>query len=134
GRRRCGTTEFAARSVRTGRGGAFRGRRERGRGGGRGVGRVSGVVGTAVVGDVRQSGAASRCRRAAPRAWSAAGARAHLRHAPVARRNAAGTAVGAAVRGSAGGRGDDGRGWRRGSVAAAAAMPAGDGGGRAVRL
>ena len=61
--------------------------------------------------------------RAAPRARAAAGARAHLRHAPAARRNAAGAAAGAAARRRPAGRGDDGRGRRGGGVAAAAAVP-----------
>ena len=102
--------------------------------GGRGAGRVGGAVGAAVAGDVRQPGAAPRCRCAAPRARPAAGARAHLRHAPAARRHAAGAAAGAAVRRRAAGRGDDGRRRRRGGVAAAAAVPRPHGGGGAVRL
>ena len=60
---------------------------------------------------------------AAPRARPAAGARADVRHAPVARWNAAGAAAGAAVRRRPAGRGDDGRGRRGRGVAAAAAVP-----------
>ena len=68
----------------------------------------------------------ARRRRPAPRARPAAGARAHLRHAQAARRNAAGTAAGAAVRRRPAGCGDDGCRRRRRGVAAAAAVPDGD--------
>ena len=70
---------------------------------------------------------------AAPAARPAPGARAHLRHAAPARRDAARTAAGAGVRRRAARRGDDGRGRSGRGVAAAAAVPARDGRGGADR-
>ncbi len=79
----------------------------------------------------RDAGAAASAAR------RAAGTRAHLRHAPAARRHAARAAAGAAVSGRAVGRGDDGRARRGGVVGAAARRvpaPHGEGGaGRADR-
>ncbi len=67
------------------------------RGGGRRAAGLGAAGGAVVVADLRRAGAAPRLGRAASTSRCAAGAGAHVRHAPAARRHAAGAAVGAGV-------------------------------------